>query len=284
MTRLFLALALSLCLVPDDPRAQTYPDHADLFVNDLADVLDPGTETRLGARLALLKSETGVEATVLTLATRRDYDPEATLEDFATGLFNHWGIGLADRNDGILVLVLTEDREMRVALGAAYSQDYDTIAQDIVTRVFLPPFRDGDFATGIENGTAEIDTRIARRHAEGLAPLPLTRSPEPAGWLAPLAVAAAFALAFFRRRIGDMAQRFRRCPTCGRTGLRRARDTITPATRDTAGLQRVRTDCPSCGWHDERRDRIAPTRRRGGGSGGSFGGGRSSGGGASGRW
>ncbi|MCT8328698.1 TPM domain-containing protein [Albidovulum sediminis] len=285
MPRLLTALIALLAFTSGGLSAQTYPDYTSLFVNDLAGVIDAEAEARLAERLSSLREETGVEATVLTLSSRAPYAAGETLEDFATGLFNHWGIGLAERNDGILILVVTGEREMRVELGSGYSQDYDTIAQDIVTRVFLPPFRSGDYAAGIEAGTAELDDRIARRRAANLAPLPLEAKPEEAGGLVALAAAALVGLALFRRRLGDMVQRFRRCPSCGRTGLRRARQTIRPATTATPGLERVRTDCPACGWHSERDDRISRIRHRGGGSsGGSFGGGRSSGGGVSGRW
>src|SRR5690606_18788505 len=106
--------------------------------------------------------------TVLTIATRGDYDPSPSIEAFATGLFNAWGIGDASRNDGILVLVATNEREMRLELGAAYDQGYDVLAQDIVSRFFLPDIRDGDPARGIVGGSGEVMARIARRHAAAL--------------------------------------------------------------------------------------------------------------------
>ncbi|MCV2864340.1 TPM domain-containing protein [Albidovulum sediminicola] len=284
MSRLIILLTLCLAFAAGPSASQTYPEYTDLFVNDLAEVLAPDTEDRLRTTLSHLKEETGVEATVLTLASREPYAPGTTLEDFATGLFNAWGIGLAERNDGILVMVLTDDREMRVELGAAYSQDFDTIAQDIVTRSFLPSFRDGDYGTGIEQGVAELDTRIARRRAAGLAPLPLPAAPFDFAALIPIAAVAAFGFALFRNRLGDWSQRWRTCPGCGRRGLRRARRTLFPATINSRGKERVETDCPNCGWHDERDRSISRLSRGRKGSGGSFGGGRSSGGGASGRW
>ena len=56
--------------------------------------------------------------TIITLESQAPYAPDETLEEFATNLFNNWGIGDAARNDGILVLVLPDDRAMRIELGA----------------------------------------------------------------------------------------------------------------------------------------------------------------------
>jgi hypothetical protein len=42
------------------------------------------------------------------------------IESFATNLFNAWGIGDAERNDGVLLLVARDDRLVRIELGAGY--------------------------------------------------------------------------------------------------------------------------------------------------------------------
>jgi uncharacterized protein len=65
-----------------------------------------------------------------------------TLEAFATALFNHWGVGKAETNDGVMILVFRDDRAMRLELGAAYGRDWDRVAQDVVERNFLNAFAD----------------------------------------------------------------------------------------------------------------------------------------------
>ena len=148
MRRFFAFAVLAALCLSAPAKAETFPAHSDLFVNDHAGVLDPAAEDGLRATLGALATETGIEMTVLTIRSRDDYDPSASIEAFATGLFNDWGIGRADRNDGILVLVATADREMRIELGSAYGQGYDVLAQDIISRFFLPDFRAGDHQRG----------------------------------------------------------------------------------------------------------------------------------------
>ena len=227
MTRLAACLSLLLALVPYSVVAEPYPQSLDLHINDFAEVIDQETETTSRVALATLLSETGIEMTVVTIRSRDDYDPSASIETFARGLFNDWGVGNADNNDGIMILVATADRETRIQLGSAYDQAYDVIAQDIISGDMVPEFRQGRFAEGIENGMLEVINRIALRLA--------TTSPNPDrpdaktglferldGWLFGLIFVAIAAYGLFRRRAGDALTRFRHCPGCGRRGLRRS--------------------------------------------------------------
>jgi uncharacterized protein len=287
MLRLILALcALFLLAVAPPAAAEPYPAPASLYVNDYADLLGPEAEDRVQDALRRLRDETGIEATLLTLATRSDYDYSATLERFATGLFNTWGIGDATRHDSILILVIRDDREMRIELGSGYGRDFDWIAQQIIDTEFLPAFRDGRYEQGIEAGTAATLARIAYPHAQELppeAPGLSERLGELKPVLVPVVIIGAMLLLVFRRRLADLSQGLRRCPNCGRFGLRRHSETERDATLSAPGLGHRITECRYCDYRDSENFTIAP-RRRNTGSGGNFGGGGSSGGGASGRW
>lgn len=285
MTVRLLALLL-LCLpgwaVAQDGGA-AWPIYETTYVNDYANLLPDDVETRITRSLEVLRDDTGVEATVLTLPTRQGYTPTATMEGFATGLFNHWGIGDASRNDGILIMVLRNDRQMRIELGSGYTSGFNREAQDIIDRVFLPNFRNDNYADGIEDGTDAVIARIARVHAEGGAP-PESSSTDPVGigvgaTLGILGVIAAV-FAIFWRRIRD---RFSRCPQCGERGIHTTRQTLQRATRSRKGHGQKTTDCPHCGYHSTA-PFVIPLVTSSSSSGGSFGGGSSSGGGASGSW
>ncbi|MFM2355186.1 MAG: hypothetical protein RLZZ528_922 [Pseudomonadota bacterium] len=262
--------------------AEPFPDYRDLYINDYSDVLPPESEDRLRGYLDRLKTETGVEMTVLTIPTRRAFDATDSIEDFATGLFNAWGIGNAERNDGILVLVATEDREMRLELGAGYNQGYDVLAQDMVNRYFLPEFRNGNYAAGIEAGTVETIARIARRNAEGLEAEKVAGGGGIVTWLTFGLMGLIGGLIVFGRKIADLIAGMKPCPQCGQRHLSRTHETLQFGTETLGGMRRTTTTCRTCGYRDQRDTPI--TRSRSSSSGGSFGGGKSSGGGATGRW
>ncbi len=137
-------------------QAQTYPDYEDLYVNDYAQILTSAQESQLRLKLQALKAARDIEFTILTIPSMSDYDHSGAIEPFATGLFNTWGIGDADRNDGILLLVAHRDRQMRIELGDGYCTRLDTQMRRIVDNTIIQDFREDAFFTGINEGTNRI--------------------------------------------------------------------------------------------------------------------------------
>ena len=275
---------LSLCLWPLLATAETYPDYVSTDINDFANLLvDEEVRDRLRDRLVTLRQNTGIEMTVVTLPTQDDYAPLLTLEDFATRLFNRWGIGNAARNDGIMVLVLPQDRAMRIELGAGYARDWDYAAQIIVDREFLPHFRNEDYQGGIEAGVAAVIERIALPFNTGA---PALEVPEDTSlpWYSVPIFGGVILLVALRNVIGGIFTRFCTCPSCGRKGtLRSRRVTVMMATTNIPGQGERTVWCVACDYRNVTTYRISRIRRSSSSSGG-FGGGRSGGGGASGRW
>lgn len=280
-----LVLVCALIGAPYMALGQNYPEPTDDYVNDQGFLLGDAAEADLRDKLAALRRETGIHATVLTLTTRWGWEKSSGIEEFATSLFNHWGIGDSARNDGILILVASEDREMRIELGKGYGKGYDSVAQDVIDTVFLPAFKNSDFESGILAGSAAVIARIARPFAEG-QPAPETGSGSGGSgaglgaWLAGGLFAVIFAVMAFGQRLRD---RFTRCPKCGERGMHTDRHVLVSATRRSTGTGEKTVTCPHCDYTATTTYTIARRSSRSSSSSG-FGGGSSSGGGASGRW
>ncbi len=287
MQRLFTMMMLCLwaVLAHTPAEAQFYPDYTNLEVNDYAGILPDDVEASLTQTLSALRRDTGVEMTVVTLSRQETYAPDMTLEAFATGLFNHWGVGDATRNDGVMVLVLPTDRAMRLELGAGYDTSWNHVAQRVVDTAFLPAFRGGDYPSGIIAGVHATIDDIVTQHLAG-AP-----APDDAGhdggisgswlWLALLP----FGALFFWQRVADWLAARRSCPSCGeRGGLSITRKIKRRATRSLGGLGDKTVSCSKCGYVAVSEYTTSRLSSSTGSRSGSFGGGSSSGGGASGRW
>lgn len=275
-----------LIWLPFAALAQDYPAPLSDKVNDWAGVLSPAAVSRLETTLQSARDETGVHVVLVTMKRLADHGGAGMrIDSYAKGLFNQWGIGSKTRNDGVLILVATDDREIRVALGAGYDAVWDNAAQAAIDKGFLPGFRAGQIEAGIEAGVEQVITRIARPFAAGQPAELVPDDALPLPFMA-LGVAALLLLAL-RQRIGDALQRFARCPSCGHRGLERTMGETMIAGTTTPGQGWRLTRCPACG-HERRETlliRSGGPGRGGGSSGrGGFGGGRSSGGGASGRW
>ncbi len=276
---IWLCLALPLA-------AQELPDWEHTSINDFARLLNEDDTRRLDQALIALHAETGVQGTVVTLASRAQYGGSDGLEPFATRLFNHWGIGDAERNDGFMLLVLRDDREVRIELGAGYPPWADQIAGRIIDSTLLPAFRADEMSRGIRAGTLSVIDDIARPHAKGTPPDSRNPRRDLIDILLPIGVFGFFGFIGFRilRSIWERIRFGRRpCPNCGNSGLVKETEVIRQGTEHGRASEVMWTRCPTCSWTSPRSEPRPVKRRRSRRSSG-FGGGRSSGGGASGRW
>jgi uncharacterized protein len=286
-----LQVAAALQAAAESTPSPGLPDFTSVLVTDLAGVIDPDAEARIAATLRTARTDPGTEIAVATIRSRAAYGASGTLASFATRLFNHWGVGDPTRNDGILVLVVVDDREMRIALGAGYDPVWDGRAQRVIDALMLPAFRDGDYAGGIEAGVQGVIDHIARPFRDGRDAPGIDDMPQVPGsgfpWEVLIFVVAGAGMFWWKLRDGvsEIWATLRPCPSCGGKGVTLTRDTVTEAGEDSEGRVLHRLTCPNCGWHRDRSMAIPSLRaQRETKSSSSFGGGRSSGGGASGRW
>ena len=275
---LWLVLALPVA-------AQDLPDPMHTSVNDYAGVLNNDDIRAIDQALIALNEQTGVEGTVVTMTDRARYGGTDGLEAFATRLFNHWGVGSAERNDGFMLLLLVDDRETRIELGKGYPRGFDAIAAGIVTTM-LPAFREGDYSRGMRLGTSAVISRIAQPHAAGKPPeLNPLRNPENWPKLPPRPVKAAapppappepvaqppqtwFAYLFPKVVIGFFlflggfiglgALREKmgngKCPSCGKRDLVTMETPVRDPQEDggwRVSQMAVKRICQACGWSEE---------------------------------
>lgn len=143
-----------------------YPAPLDNHVNDYAKRLDDGTSYLIRDTLSSLERSSGVEMTVAVIDSVAEYGTGHTaIEPFATALFNRWGVGNTERNDGILLLIAIRDRALRVELGDGYSRAADAVAQEVIDREILPHFRNEDYPAGIRAG---VDALAMKARTGGL--------------------------------------------------------------------------------------------------------------------
>lgn len=121
---------------------QPYPSATDqFFVNDFADVLSDEDEQRIynsGVRLFDATGAQVVLATVDSLGGRE-------LEDYSIGLAREWGIGDAEKDNGILLLFLTDGPHSRIEVGSGLEGALpDSKAGRILDTYLVPWYEDSD--------------------------------------------------------------------------------------------------------------------------------------------
>jgi uncharacterized protein len=128
------------------------------YVTDLGDLLTLKEEERIERWLLKAEEKTDLEIVVVTINSIHDYPGASTssIEKFARGLFDTYGIGNMPAPDGVLLLVAVKDRKARIELGAGYGRARDRDARRIMDEDILPAFREENYAAGIQNGVKGI--------------------------------------------------------------------------------------------------------------------------------
>ena len=155
-----LAIGLTVALIPVTAEALTVeevinPRQANTgWVTDMADILDRNTEKELNRIIAQQERVDGTEIAVVTVPETAPADsPKA----FATQLFNYWGIGKEELNNGILFLVSKGDNRVEIETGYGIPERLPNARLGIIIdRTILPQYRQGDFNSGTLQGTQAL--------------------------------------------------------------------------------------------------------------------------------
>jgi uncharacterized protein len=82
-------------------------------VNDFAGVIDGDSIKKLNDLCLQLNQKTQTKIAVVTIHSLDG----ANLEEYATQLFNQWGVGHKSTNRGVLILLSIQDRRYRIEVG-----------------------------------------------------------------------------------------------------------------------------------------------------------------------
>jgi uncharacterized protein len=103
--------------------------------------MSPDVVSNLNSRLKAYEQQTHHQLIVWIGTTTGG----VSIEDWATQAFNAWGIGRKDVNDGIALIVMSEDRKLRIEVGYGLeTQVPDAAAAGIVQDILIPRIRSGN--------------------------------------------------------------------------------------------------------------------------------------------
>ena len=128
------------------------------WVTDMADILSSDTEDKLNRIIDNLERADGTEITVVTVL---ETAPAESPKTFATELFNYWGIGKAELDNGILFLISEGDNRVEIETGYGIPERLsDEQVAAIIDNKILPQYRQGDFDKGTIDGTQALVERL----------------------------------------------------------------------------------------------------------------------------
>lgn len=131
----------------------------DGFYTQTTPLLTPEQEQEVERILTEEEKTSGNEIAVLVVESLQS-EP---IEDVANTVFREWGIGKSGRNNGILIVIASADRQMRIEVGYGLEGAVpDIVAMGIMDQDVAPQFQEAKYYEGL---LAAIDA--LRRHIAG---------------------------------------------------------------------------------------------------------------------
>lgn len=172
-------------------------------VMDTTITLDARQRQALEDKLAAFEAARGSQIVILLVPTTQPED----IVSYTQRVGDAWKIGRKDIGDGVLVVVATRDRQVRIATAKTLEGAIpDLAARQVIEQAITPRFRAGDFAGGLNAG---VDQLMALISGEKLpAPDAAAQRPPAAGfqWL-DMALLMFLAVPFMARIFGALLGR-----------------------------------------------------------------------------
>ena len=154
-----------LCVLPacapaafaaDDGRAPIPAYHG--YVNDEAGVIPEQQRAQLEAFLDQVARKTGTQFAVLTVASTAPDEPDA----YKVRVFEAWGIGSKEKDDGLLLLLAMQERRMVFETGYGIEGTLpDGWLSSMLRELAVPHLRAGETADAITVAVLAAAQRIA---------------------------------------------------------------------------------------------------------------------------
>ncbi|HET8859962.1 TPM domain-containing protein [Marivirga sp.] len=144
-----LFLATSLFAQDEIPSRPNPPK----LVNDLTQTLTASEQQQLEQKLVAYNDSTSTQVVILIVPTYGQYEPN----QFGVEVFDKWKIGQADKDNGLLITVAMQDKEMFINTGYGLESVVpDGAASTIINEYMKPAFRNGNYYKGLDEATTII--------------------------------------------------------------------------------------------------------------------------------
>ena len=174
MTKI-VSMAMVLCLVLFEGLAQAVPyDRPKIqlpeprgYVSDHAQVIDGDWKERIRSVCQDLERKTGVEMVVVTVPTIK---PFGSANEYATALYEKWGIGSTQQEHGVMVLVAVQERQAAMTLGRQMLPVITpTVMNQVAHENLQPSIELGHFGEGLYRTVVALASPAQEVRVGGIA-------------------------------------------------------------------------------------------------------------------
>jgi len=165
MKKLLLILLLSFFGRGFGIAAVEFPPKPDppKLVNDYTSTLSAQELDELEQRLLLFHDTTSVQIAIVMISTLDGYPSS----DYAFELAEKWGIGQKTTNNGALLLIVKDDRQLYIATGYGLEGALpDARCKQIIENDIKPFFKQGKFFEGLVTGSSKMMDAVKGEYKE----------------------------------------------------------------------------------------------------------------------
>ncbi|TVQ96306.1 MAG: TPM domain-containing protein [Spirochaetaceae bacterium] len=139
------------------------------FVNDFAGVIDGREAQAMEQLIGGLQEATGAEIAVVTV---QSYEPFGSIEEFGVALASEWGVGRAGEDNGVVIILAMQEREVRIEVGYGLEGALpDGRVGAILDQQVLPAFREGRWGAGLNGAVQGVAAFVAQEYDVDLSSL-----------------------------------------------------------------------------------------------------------------
>lgn len=143
----FIFLLFVFLLPYKTASAETLKPTDAFYVNDYADVISDEVEDEIITYGSQLDELSGAQVVLVTV----DFTDGESLEDYALKLFNDWGIGSKEKNNGLLILLSVGDDDYWAMQGEGLEDTLTSGKISSILQEYLEPdFANKDYSAGAE--------------------------------------------------------------------------------------------------------------------------------------
>lgn len=129
------------------------PPSPQRLVNDYTNTLTTDQRQALEDKLVAFDDSTSTQVAVVVIPDLSGYE----IADYSTKLGRAWGVGGREFNNGVILLIVKDERRLFIATGYGVEGALpDITAKHIIEDVIVPKFKGDDYYRGIDEGTNAI--------------------------------------------------------------------------------------------------------------------------------
>lgn len=244
------------------------------YVSNPDGILSAAAVARIDSLCGALRTRGIAQVAVVAVDGIEGGDPFT----FAQALFSKWGVGRAENNNGLGILLVKELREIRFVTGGGLEGVLpDAICKRIQMRYMLPAFRDGDYSGGVVAGVEAVAQLLNGSELD--LGVPEESGDEMPAWAIFLIICGFIVIPMGATMVSYYLRK--RCPRCHKLTLQQDTQQTLQVT-SSYRLVEYTYICSACGHVVKRKAKNLRDDNLGGGIGGGtiIGGGRGFGGGS----